>query len=218
MREYQKIETLYKFNNVTKRFTREFYNPIVEYLKDCAWIVSEKIDGTNIRVHWDGHRVEWSGRTDASQLPKEVEALLQETFGESEIIFEQNFGEKEVFLFMECYGGKIQGGLYGGKERLIGFDVMIGTTYLDKMIIKDIFDKFGVETVRFSKVDNLQEAIDFVRLNKAPSEHCDTRMNEIEGLVCVPAMRLYDHQGKRIIVKIKKKDLEKLEDIDWNLN
>lgn len=210
MKEYQKIETLYRFDNVSKKYTHEFYNPIINYLKDCSWIVSEKIDGTNIRVHWDGHRVEWSGRTDASQLPKEVESLLQETFGESEIIFEQNFGEKEVFLFMECYGGKIQGGLYGGKERLIGFDVMIGDTYLDKMIIKDIFDKFGVETVEFRVVPNLQVAIDYVMNYAEPSEHCDDKYNEIEGLVCVPAVRLYDHQGKRIIVKIKKKDLRKL--------
>ena len=210
MKEYQKIETLYKFDSVSKKYTHEFYNPIINYLKDCPWIVSEKIDGTNIRVHWDGHRVEWSGRTDASQLPKEVESLLQETFGESEIIFEQNFGEKEVYLFMECYGGKIQGGLYGGKERLIGFDVMIGDTYLDKMVIKDIFDKFGVETVEFRVVPNLQVAIDYVMNYAEPSEHCDDKKNEIEGLVCVPAVRLYDHQGKRIIVKIKKKDLRKL--------
>ena len=210
MKEYQKIETLYKFDNTTHKFKNEFYNPIINYLKDCPWIVSEKIDGTNIRVHWDGHKVEWSGRTDSSQLPKEVESLLQETFGESEIIFEQNFGEKEVFLFMECYGGKIQGGLYGGKERLIGFDVMIGDTYLDKMVIKDIFDKFGVETVEFRVVPNLQVAIDFVKTYTAYSDHCDDKKNEIEGLVCVPAVRLYDHQGKRIIVKIKKKDLRKL--------
>jgi len=210
MKEYQKIETLYKFDNATHKFKKELYNPIVDYLKDCSWIVSEKIDGTNIRVHWDGHRVEWSGRTDASQLPKEVEMLLQEKFGESEIIFEQNFGEKEVFLFMECYGGKIQGGLYGGKERLIGFDVMINDTYLDKMVIKDIFDKFNVETIEFKVVSNLQVAIDYVMNHAEHSEHCDDKYNEIEGLVCVPAVRLYDNQGKRIIVKIKKKDLRKL--------
>ena len=211
MKEYQKIETLYKFDSVTKKFKREFYNPIIDYLKDCPWIISEKIDGTNIRVHWDGHRVEWSGRTDASQLPKEVESLLQEKFGESEIIFEQNFGEKEVFLFMECYGGKIQGGLYGGKERLIGFDVIIGDTYLDKMIIKNIFDKFNIQTVEFKIVSNLNEAIEYVKNHVDDSIYCTDRKNQIEGLVCVPAVRLYDHQGKRIIVKIKKKDLAKLE-------
>ena len=211
MIEYQKIETLFKFNNETKKFVKEFYNPIVEYLKNNEWLVSEKIDGTNIRVHWDGYRVEWSGRTDKSQLPKELSDLLQEIFGESEIIFEQTFGEKDVLLFMEGYGGKIQGGLYGGKERLIGFDIMVNNIYLDKNTIKDIFDKFNVETIKFWKVKNLDEAINYTINYTESSEHCETRQNEIEGLVCVPLMRIYDHQGKRIIIKIKKKDLNKLD-------
>ena len=46
MKKYQKIETLYKFDNEIKRFRKEFYNPIVDYLKDCKWFGTEKIDGT----------------------------------------------------------------------------------------------------------------------------------------------------------------------------
>ena len=210
MKEYQKIESLYKFDNNLKKFIPEFYNPIVDYLKTLPWIVSEKIDGTNIRVHWDGHRVSWSGRTDTSELPKEVQHVLESTFGESEIIFEQTFGEKDVLLFMECYGGKIQGGLYGGTERLIGFDVMVEGIYLNKLIIKDIFNKFGVPTVEFYQVPHLSDAIEYVQEHTEPSVYCENGTTQIEGLVCVPFERLYDHQGKRIIVKIKKKDLKKL--------
>ena len=212
MIEYQKIETLYAFDAQTHKYKKQFYNPIVEYLADLPWICSEKFDGTNIRVHYDGHKVEWSGRTDKAELPKEVETLLRETFGESEIIFEQTFGEKDVILFMECYGGKIQGGIYGGKERLIGFDIMVNEVYLDKTAISEIFDKFGVETVRFFEVSNLQEAIEIVSKDGLASHNESQKATIMEGLVCVPKFRLYDHMGKRIAVKIKCRDLRKLEE------
>lgn len=211
MQEYQKIETLYKFDSATKKYKSEFYNDIVSYLSPLPWIASEKYDGTNIRVHYDGHRVEWSGRTDNSELPKEVSELLQNTFGDSEIVFEQMFGDKDVILFMECYGGKVQGGIYGGLERLIGFDVMVNGTYLHKFSIKPIFDAFCVKTVEFFEVKSLNEAISYVKEGRLASDvQCD-RKTRMEGLVCVPLLRLYDHQGKRIAVKIKIRDLEKLE-------
>ena len=216
MTEYQKIPTLYKFDSNTKRFTNEIAEETVDYLKNCAWLASEKIDGTNIRVYYDGHRVSWSGRTDKSSLPKEIEQLLQDTFGDSEIIFEQVFGEKEVLLFMECYGGKVQGGLYGGKERLIGFDVMVNNVYLDKRVIAPIFERFGVPTVRFVEVVNLEHIIARVKyMAKIPTEYyisecCENQTTPIEGFVCVPACRLFDNRGKRIIVKIKVCDMKKL--------
>ena len=210
MTEYQKIETLFKFDGEKKLYTNEFYNPIVEYLKDLPWIASEKFDGTNIRVHYDGHRVEWSGRTDKAVLPKEIEELLKSAFGESEVMFEQIFSDKDVILFMECYGGKVQGGIYGGKERLIGFDIMVNGIYLDKTAIKEIFDKFGVETVNFFIVENLDEAISIVKKESLASHNDGTTQTIMEGLVCVPLKRLYDAQGKRIAVKIKSRDLRKM--------
>ena len=113
---------------------------------------------------------------------------------------------------MECYGGKIQGGIYGGKERLIGFDIMVDGVYLDKWSIKDIFDKFGLETVRFFTIPNLEYAIELVKRNDLASHNEGDKKTIMEGLVCVPEFRLYDHMGKRIAVKIKARDLRKLED------
>ena len=105
MIEYQKIETLYKFDNVTKTYRKEFFNPYVDYLKDNEWIASEKIDGTNVQVEYDGHRVAFHGRTERTNFPKEVLAALTGKFADSEVVFEQMFGDKPVILFMECYGG-----------------------------------------------------------------------------------------------------------------
>ncbi len=214
MTEYQKIDTLYKFDNATKTYTDEFYSPYVEYLRNNKWLSSEKVDGTNVSVQFDGHRLEFHGRTERSDLPKEVLAVLTEKFADSEVEFEQLFCGKPAILFMECYGGKIQGGVYGGKERLIGFDIMVDGQYLDKRCIGEIFAKFGVDCVEFKEIENLDEAINEVKswtenTQAGISKYCEKGTTVKEGLVCVPAVRIHDNQGKRIIVKIKVKDIKK---------
>ena len=210
MKEYQKIETLYKFDSSKRKFVKEFYNPLIEYLAPLTWLATEKVDGTNTRIQWDGHKFNFSGRTDQSTLPNEVVDLLNEKFDHGmEIAFEQKFGNKEVILFMESFGGKIQNGVYSIKqERLIGFDIMVGDIYLDRLVAFAIFKEFGFETVPCLNFEKLQDAIDFV-LSK-PKSYIDTNAI-MEGLVVMPTKRIYDHMGNRIIVKIKVKDLEKLE-------
>lgn len=208
MKEYQKIETLFKFDNEIKGYKEEFYNPIVEYLKDCKWIGTEKIDGTNTRVLWNGHSFEFGGRTDKAQLPKELLNLLINTFNyDMEVLFEQKFGEKEVLLFMEGYAGKIQNGAYKGPEDIIGYDIMIEDIYLDKQVSKQIFEELGIKFVPVIEFNNLQECIDFVKNYQSSIIQPESQM---EGLVCFPAVRLYDHKGNRIIVKIKNRDLKKI--------
>lgn len=209
MREYQKIETLFTFDNNIKRFRPFFYNPIVEYLKDCIWFGSEKVDGTNTRILWDGHSFTFAGRTDNSQLPKEMLLLLETTFNKDmEIAVEQNFGEKEVIFFMECYAGKIQGHIYSGGEKLIGFDIMVNGIYLDRNDSKTIFTQLNLAFVPTMPFNNIYDAIDYVENHEIS---IIDKTAKLEGLVCYPAVRLYNHQGERVIVKIKRRDLEKLE-------
>ena len=60
--EYPKIHNVYKFDESNKEFTRTFYDAEVEYLKDLKWLATEKYDGMNIRVYYDGYSVSWYGR------------------------------------------------------------------------------------------------------------------------------------------------------------
>ena len=132
MRTYEKIETI--FNRDTtgtkKLILDDFRNETVEFLKDTEWVFTEKIDGTNIRVYWDGHKVEFGGRTDNAEIPRPLLDSLNKIFGttEAEELFEQTFGEKNVILFGEGYGGKVQGvgNEYRPDESFILFDVLIG--------------------------------------------------------------------------------------------
>lgn len=213
MKTYQKIETLYKFNTTINKFVEnDFTNPIVKYLYDCKWIGSEKIDGTNIRVLWDGFSFSIAGRTEKSDVPKEVKLLFDTIFNkDAEIIIEQIFGVKEVIFCMEAYGGKIQNGTYKISERLIGFDIMVNENYIQRESARDIFEKINIPFVPLYIFKNLKEAIDFVKTN--PVSQVDNTAY-IEGLVCLPYERIYDNQGNRIAVKIKVRDFNKTINID----
>ena len=109
---YHKIETVFNrdIEGTKKLIPYDWRDPTVEFLKNCTWEWTEKIDGTNIGVYWDGHKVSFQGRTEKAQIPKFLLEKLEELFGgeENEQIFEQMFGEKEVVLFGEGYGNKIQ--------------------------------------------------------------------------------------------------------------
>lgn len=200
--EYQKIDLPFKFDSVSKNYTETFLKPEYEYLKDLKWVATEKYDGMNIRVYFDGYTVSYYGRSKNAELPTKVENLLKETFKEAEIIFEQNFGNKEVILFMECFGGKVQGSK-GRKwynevdESLIGFDVMIEGKYLDRKYIKDIFALFNVPSVELKVFNSLNEILETV---KEKTLHPD---RYFEGYVATPLIPLLDSNGNRIFVKIK---------------
>lgn len=81
MEEYHKIQTIYKRDEKTKKIQEgEFADKTIEFLKDNLWQFTEKIDGTNIRVCWDGHKVKFYGRTDDGQLPSILTNRLIELF------------------------------------------------------------------------------------------------------------------------------------------
>lgn len=208
LKEYHKIETLFERDEKTKKLVEgKFRNKAVEYLKDNNWEFTEKIDGTNIRVYWDGHKVSFYGRTDRAQIPADLTNRLIELFGGevNEQLFEQKFGETEVILFGEGYGEKIQkGGLYRKGQDFILFDVMIADNYQPRESVEDIAKYFGIDTVPIVLVGTLEEGISYVK--DKPKSKFGTA--ESEGLIGRPKIELQDRCGKRIIVKIKVKDFE----------
>ena len=209
MIEYNKIDTLYKRDmEGSKRLLEgEFRNPAVEFLKDNIWQFTEKVDGTNIRVYWDGHKVQFGGRTERAQIPGHLVNYLNATFGtpEAEQIFEEKFGETEVILFGEGYGPKIQnGGLYRPDVSFILFDVLISGNYQPRESVEDIAKAFGIDIVPIIFEGTIQEGVDFVKT------HPDSTMGtaKMEGLVGRPKVEMRDRCGKRVIVKIKWEDFK----------
>lgn len=211
MNEYTKIETIYErdTNGTKKLIEGKFRNETVEYLKDNEWICTEKIDGTNIGIVWDGHKVSYQGRTERAQIPAHLMNKLIELFGGTvnEELFEQKFGEMQVILFGEGYGAKIQnGGNYRSDVSFILFDVYLPeqNLWLKRDAIEDIAGAFGIDVVPIILKGTLQQAVDYVK-SKPKSTIGNANM---EGLVCKPAVDMLDRMGRRLIVKIKVCDFQ----------
>ena len=209
MREYHKIETV--FNRSTDGDKRliwgDYRNATVEYLADNIWQFTEKIDGTNIRIHWDGHNVEIGGRTDRAQIPKHLMDYLSATFltPEVEELFEQTYGEKDVMLFGEGYGAKIQnGGDYRSDVSFILFDVLIGDNWQSREWVESTAKMFGIDVVPIVLEGTIGDGIDYVM------QHNNSTIGKavMEGVVGRPKVEMKDRLGNRIIVKIKWKDFK----------
>lgn len=207
MREYPKIKNIFKFDANYKGIVG--INEPFNTLKDIEWVGTEKVDGTNIRIIWDGHRISFAGHTDRSQLPEHLNKFLTSKFltQEMEYLFEQVFEDKEVIIFGEGYGAKIQtgGGNYipDGVD-FIAFDILINNSWLKRTDINDIAYKLGIKSVPIVYQGNLQRAIEYVNCHNASrlSEN-----HEMEGIVVRTTIPLYDEKGNLITCKIKYRDI-----------
>ena len=209
MKQYEKIETVFcRDTNGTKRLVlNDYRNPTIAYLKDNMWLFTEKVDGTNIRVHWDGHKVEFGGRTDKAQIPGPLLNKLNEMFmtTEAEELFEQTWGDKDVILFGEGYGPKIQnGGDYRSDVSFILFDVLVGNNYQEREWVEKTAQMFNIDVVPIVLTGTIQDGIDYVM--KHPQSTMGTAM--MEGVVGRPMIELRDRRGERVIVKIKWEDFK----------
>jgi len=203
MKEYHKIETL--LNRDEKTFKVKLYEwrlSEFEYLKDCQWFFTEKVDGTNIRVMWTGSKVEFGGKTDNAQIPATLVVKLQELFPVSKF---QGVFPDPICLYGEGYGAKIQKG--GGNYIPTGvdfvlFDIKIGDWWLQRKDIDDIAQKLGVKIVPTIGAGTLFQAIETTQRG------FNSQWGNFgaEGIVVRPSVELNTRSGHRIIGKIKTKD------------
>lgn len=208
MKEYHKIETVYERDEKSKKLIiGKFRNSTIEYLKDNQWIFTEKVDGTNIRIYWDGHLVQYAGRTNNAQIPSSLVNRLNILFG-GEVnaqLFEQKFGENEVELFGEGYGVKIQnGGKYIDDVDFILFDVMINGVFLTRDNVEDIASYFGIDIVPILLEGTIEEGVNYVLQNRKSVVAKNGAL--LEGLVGRTKIETFDRMGKRNIIKIKYND------------
>lgn len=213
MRNYVKIETLYERDVEGTKCLIEgkFRNQTVEYLQNANWIWTEKIDGTNIRIYWDGYDFTFGGRTDKSLIPAPLINRLNDIFMNetTKQVFEQTFGETAVELFGEGYGAGIQ---KVGKDYIangvdfILFDVMISGNYQPRDLVEKCAKMIGIKVVPIVGEGNLTAAVDFVK------SHPQSTIGScfMEGIVARPRFELYDRCHNRVIVKIKYEDFKYL--------
>lgn len=205
MIEYHKIEPPFIREDGTKKLIEgKFKNETLEFLKDLKWQFTEKIDGTNISIVWDGHKVEFHGRTERAQIPAHLVNKLNDLFGGqvNEEMFEQIFGDTPMILYGEGYGYKIQnGGAYRDDVSFILFDVYQPTTdvWLKREAVESIASQLGIEVVPIILEGAIDDAVQFVKTEPQST----IGKAKMEGVVGRPCIELKDRMGKRVITKIK---------------
>ena len=208
MKEYHKIQTVFKRDPETKFKTLiygEFSLPEFNYLCFSRWVFTEKVDGTNIRIMWDGDKIRFGGKTDRAQIPAFLVERLQDRFLPQKDSFIEKFGiDGDVCLYGEGYGAKIQkgGGNYRQDQDFILFDVKIGDWWLQRKDVEDIAGFFGLDVVPIIGSGSLMDMVEVTR------EGFNSRWGDFkaEGIVARPETELKTRNGSRIIVKIKHKD------------
>jgi len=209
MHEYPKIETVWLRDPDNRYITLlegEWATPELEYLKDNIWVFTEKVDGTNIRVMWDGEMMWFGGRTDKAQIPTFLLATLHELFLAEKLA--QSFGAEPVCLYGEGYGARIQkgGGNYIPDDTsFILFDVLIDNWWLRRDDVEGIADSLSIDVVPIVATGTLEKAIGIVRHGQASG----LREGMAEGLVMKPHVDLWDRAGKRIVAKVKHNDFQR---------
>lgn len=206
-RPYPKIQTVFKRDERNVIIPGDWSIPEFAYLKDCDWTWTEKVDGMNIRVHWDGERITVGGRTDNALIPATLIDALQPLMDVD--LWKSAFPDStDVTIYGEGYGAKIQrGGQYRQTQALILFDVMVGQWWLRDDDVQDIAHKLGLETVPQLPIATLSDAVDLIRDEAIQSKWSGA---QIEGIVGRPCVDLYGRAGKRILTKVKVKDFRDL--------
>lgn len=206
MDTYHKIQTVFKRDPENKYKTLldgKFATSEFEFLSHNRWYFTEKVDGTNIRIMFDGERIIFGGKTDQTQIPTYLSNRLNKIFLPQIDLFKDLFADG-VCLYGEGYGAKIQkgGGNYCSDQNFVLFDVKIGNWWLQRDDVHDVASKLNLRIVPIIDCGSLLKMAAMTKrgFNSTWGSF------QAEGIVARPDIELKTRSGDRIITKIKCKD------------
>lgn len=212
---YPKIETLYVRDERTHKVTDEIRCP--EFAAVNRWTVTEKIDGTNIRVAMlpDG-TVFYGGRTNEAQMQVSLVTWLRDNlpYEKLKAAFTTDDGTmpvEVVTLFGEGYGEKIQkgGGNYRKGVSFRLFDVMVGRWWLKQSDVEDVADKLGIDHAPVLGVGmTIEQAERLVRCPSTVGELEGGLSFPHEGIVARSDPLMLMRNGDRVMWKLKARDFD----------
>lgn len=214
MMKYPKINTIYKRGDGGKIILDQLSRPEFSAIK--SWHITEKIDGTNIRIMFNfdilsGHTsVSYGGRTDDAEIPSPLLIYLKWKFTKEK--FESVFAEKfdrdfTVYLFGEGYGPKIQNGhFYGNDVSFILFDAYINDWWVEPENVEKLAKSLGVDYVPVIGVMSAEEAVRYVASN--PTSRISDKA-PTEGIVARSHPLLLFRDGTPLMWKLKVRDFRK---------
>lgn len=213
-----------KYPKINNLFVREgkkltgIYSDTV-FANISHWLLTEKIDGTNIRIifekerqklydgsGWTSNSLTFKGRTDDAQIPKPLLKYLDKTFTLEQ--FKKQFPEaNKVVLFGEGYGNKIQkvGKKYRKDNSFRLFDAWIDGWWLEFDKIKILAGQLGIKSTVWIDIMTKEMAINY--LKQQPKSKIAEQDLIMEGVVARTFPMVLFRDGTPVMWKLKVKDV-----------
>ena len=187
----------------TKENPAVYRTELLGYLSDLQWIYRRKLDGSNMRVQWNGEQALWNGKSNAYQCGSDITEYMNNVFQEE--IFEEKFGrDKNVVIFGEIMGPKVQTNeLKLDSPSFIIFDVNINGTWLYPGDVCNIADYFGLNTCYTYMDGGLGHSDTLENLIKRVA---GGEFKDWEGVVATPLLEMRDQGWQRDISAQKNKN------------
>lgn len=224
MKPYHSIETVFVRNKETNvlDFTK-IRNETHAFIP--RWILTEKIDGTNVRVVVTLSGIEIKGRTDNATLHPELVAEVTGLFDHGKLLeYFTNYRGKElhpnwsVTFYGEGYGAGIQkGGVYSQTKRFRCFDVLLGESWwtthdqafaicmgLNIPFVPDLGESISIPQTRDELLSRFLDGESQVALWDSGKERVLP-----EGVVAKPPVVLFDAHGDRVMWKLTFREFDK---------
>lgn len=213
MRQYPKIDTLFQ-READLKLTDVLRRPVFGDIS--KWIVTEKIDGTNIRVSYsrESGKIEIGGRSDNAQIPADLVKHVYDTItvaGMDSLLLADSHPQTRITLFGEGYGPGIQkgGSDYCANKSFILFDGLIECGdecwWQDDAVVTDWARRLGIKRVPILGEWSLDAIVERVRVGFASSA-AEIKGRQAEGIVARTREPLFDKRGQRLILKLKTGD------------
>ena len=203
--EYHKLWAPYKREPVKPcpLVIGDWARPEFDVLSNQDWTWTEKVNGTNVRVIWDGHKVQFGGRTDNAQMPMILHDALTAMFPEE--LLENQFHATPAVLYGEGYGAKVASGsgIYRPDPGFVLFDVNVAGWWLQPHDIAVAAGQMGLDHVPQVMEGSIPEALAWLQ---DPRCHSRFGIFRPEGFVGKPPLGLLGRDGDRLMIKIKAAD------------
>lgn len=234
MKDYPKINSIFKRGSDKSFIVGDYSTPEIEYLRHCTWVGTEKINGRNICIGWfpeNPDQIAVMGRNDKAKdvsIPVGLLSLITRTFSgrkfklfceQMESMTNKSYSP-EILIYGEGYGYHCA----DDSEKYIVdfdhlnpdspdntgfrvFDIRIDGWWLSYDNMTNVARSLGLNSVKIAGSGDLIWWLNAIGHFYLESDLAPVLM---EGVVLKPKVEMHNRKGERIITKIKHKDVKNL--------